>query len=137
MFDFGSGKGGSLIMFLKAGFTKVGGVEFDRNLWNIAQDNFAKIDADASGILCKDARMLKEELDEYNFFYMYDPFEEKMFYEAIKRIEESYERRKRKIFLIYTVPNCHDLVIKDGYFTLTKQVKTDFLHYRTANIYCI
>lgn len=134
IFDFGSGKGAALIMFLRAGFTKVGGVEYDRNLWEISKDNFSKIDVDYSGILCKDARILGDELDIYNYFYMYDPFEGDMFLEVLKRIEESYERSNRMIFLIYAVPNCHEIVLKTG-FKLSKYIKSDFFDYRTVNIY--
>ncbi len=137
IFDFGFGKGASLIMFHRAGFKNLGGVEYDKNLWEKGRLNLSTVGINTDGLLLGDARDLGKELDSYNYFYMYDPFEGKLFSAVLQRIVESYHRRNRDVYLIYAVPNCHELVLGSGEFRLCKQIKTDFFDYNTVNIYCI
>lgn len=43
IFDFGCGKGGAMLTFLDYGFTKAGGVEFSKQLYSEANENFNKL----------------------------------------------------------------------------------------------
>lgn len=126
VFDFGCGKGGALLLFQKAGVRKIGGVEYDRNLYTIAKSNFQKLFLRDTILYNEDASLLTKELDEYNYFFMYNPFQGYTFKKVIMNMEESYHRRKRNMILIYSGPYCHDIVVENHIFKLSKEIYTDY-----------
>lgn len=136
VFDFGCGKGGALILFEKYGFKKYGGVEYDRQIYSVLNENFNILGLNKSRLINGDATRITTELDEYNYFFMYNPFMGETFSKVIKNIEMSWMRDKRKIILIYSGPYCHDEVVKNNYFVLTKKIHTDY-SVRNVNIYVI
>ena len=133
IFDFGCGKGGAMITFLDYGFRKVGGVEFEKEIYNIMMSNFDKIgigSLEESG-LCEDkyeltcingdARECREILDGYNWFYYFDPFEREIFAQTVRNICESLTRKPRRIHMISINPTFHDEIVDSGFFVLTNQ----------------
>lgn len=136
VFDYGCGKGGALILFQKYGFNRYGGVEYDKQLFSVLNKNFDNLGLCKKGLINADATKLTFELDSYNYFFMYNPFIGETFIEVIQNIEASWERNKRKIIFIYSGPYCHEDVIKNGYFVLTKKIYTDY-SVRNVNIYTI
>lgn len=125
IFDFGCGKGGALILADYAGFNKMGGIEFDRELYEIAIKNMKSIGMETSGILCGDAQLIEEELDQYNYFYFYNPFVGDTLLNVIHNIEKSFDRKNRKITLIYRNPRCSVLIRDNSRFVLTRKIHTD------------
>lgn len=138
VFDFGCGKGASFFMFAKAGVLR-GGIEFDRNLYDLAVENTDKLNrvmGSRFSVSCGDAATYTD-IDEYNYFYMFDPFDGECFATVIGNIEDSYRRRLRKIVLIYMAPTCHKQVLEHGMFKFSYQVKSLFTVTKTANIYVL
>ena len=125
IFDFGCGKGGALILADYAGFSKIGGVEFDKELHEIAVKNLNGLGMETSGILCQDAQLVEEELDQYNYFYFYNPFVGDTLLNVIHNIEKSFDRRNRKITLIYRNPRCSVLLRENSRFVLSRKIHTD------------
>ncbi len=126
IFDFGCGKGGALLAFLDYGFRKVGGVEFEKEIYEVMISNFQKLNISTMGryeLSCiqGDARDCREILDGYNWFYYFDPFERNVFAETIKNISESLKRKPRRIYIININPKFYDVILKSGCFTLTNQ----------------
>ena len=136
VFDFGCGKGAALILFAKYGLKRLGGVEYDSELYGIIKHNFQKIRLDSSCILHGDAAKVVRELDSYNYFFMYNPFVGETFRMAIRHMEESADRNPRRITFIYTGAWLHRDVVAGGRFKLAKQIYTDSW-IRYANIYTI
>lgn len=136
MFDFGCGKGNILPLCIKAGINKFGGVEYDPELYQIACDNFRKVGYDIGGLINGDASLICKELDCYNIFFIANSFVGTTFDNVIKNIQESYDRIKRKIFLIYGGTYCHESVLKYSNFQLSKVIDTDYW-VRNVNIYMI
>ena len=137
IFDFGCGKGEALLLFLRKGISIVGGIEYNNSIYQILLDNFQKLGYSTQGLMQGDAAAVTEEIDDYSYYYMYDPFEGNTFSTVIRNLENSYQRKKRNMTLIYSVPTCHEVVVKNGYFKLCKQIKTDFLDDKIVNIYRI
>ena len=135
IFDFGCGKGATFPIFIKCGFKKMGGVELDKKIYDILTNNMKLLDINTISIYNEDATKLKEILDEYNYFYMYNPFEGEIFKQIIYNIEESYNRKKRKIFLIYTAPVCQKFLLERKLFHVVKEVETSFYESKDALIY--
>lgn len=126
IFDFGCGKGGAMLTFLDYGFSKVGGVEFTESLYSEASKNFIKLKLDSCEkeeveLFHNDAAKIVYELDKYNWFYFFDPFERQIFEPVISNICDSYQRKPRKLNLIYINPRYHDVIEKCGVFFMTNQ----------------
>lgn len=130
IFDFGCGKGGAMLTFLDYGFKNVGGVEYEDGLYEVAVDNYKKLDLLNSEdinveLLHADASKLEKELDKYNFFYYFDPFEESIFVPTIQHICESYERKPRHITVICINPTYCTQILETGKFNLTNSFITN------------
>lgn len=136
IFDFGCGKGGAILSFLDYGFKRVGGVEYENKLYDILIDNYDKLEKDSQyeiELIHNDAGKVKNELDKYNYFYYFDPFEEVIFMSTIKNIIESYQRNQRHITLICINPTYHNLIIQEG-FKCTNSFMTNTKQ-KVCNIY--
>lgn len=135
VFDFGCGKGEILLFFYAMGVKKVGGVEYDKGLYRTTISNMTKMKINSDGILNDNASRITDVLDEYNYFFMYNPFQGKTFENVINNLEESYKRQKRKMYLIYSGPYCHDVVVRNGIFKFSKTIKTDY-SVKNVRVYC-
>lgn len=119
IFDYGCGKGGAMVSFLDYGFVRVGGIEFEPKIYDCLIDNIEKLTLSGVGeIECiqGDAAEVNIQLDQYNWFYFFLPFDNVVFKKCIDSICESMKRRDRKIHIISIAPK-HDKIIEDtGYF---------------------
>lgn len=121
IFDFGCGKGGALVTFFDYGFMKVGGVEYEEKIFKVLKDNMDKLGLqDEVELLRGDAVAVTKELDVYNWFYFFNPFEEEIYKKVMQNIMDSVVRRKRKVNLIVINPHAHR-VIEDCGFILVNQ----------------
>lgn len=123
IFDYGCGKGGAIVSFLDYGFERVGGVEYEPKIYHILQDNIKKLNLDNKHIECilGDAGEVKEELDKYNWFYFFQPFDNTIFKKCISSICDSLNRYKRKIYIISIAPKSHCYIEETKQFRLTNQ----------------
>ncbi len=137
IFDFGCGKGGAIISFLDYGFKKAGGVEFEKKIYEVMLSNFYNLGIDTKNtVSCiyGDATKITEALDDYNWFYYFDPFEKDMFVATINNICESLKRKPRKVTVININPTFHDVVLQSGCFMLTNQFTVD-MRQRVVDIF--
>jgi len=109
--DYGSGKGYILYLLSKTGlFEKIMGIEILPELCDICNCNINRIGLQQITVVNSDARTFSD-IDNYNVFFMFNPFPEKAMKEVICRIDESLKRNFRRIVIIY-VNNVHeDLII--------------------------
>lgn len=126
IFDFGCGKGGAMLTFLDYGFSRVGGVEFSRQLYTEAEENIKNLNLNSCGketvkLFHNDAARVTQELDDYNWFYFFDPFERQIFEPVISNIYSSYQRKPRKLTIICINPRYHDVIENCGIFIMTNQ----------------
>lgn len=135
VFDFGCGRGAALSMFAHCGIDISGGIELNTELYNSAQKNMNKLGIQAE-LVCGDAQKY-EDLEKYNYYFMYDPFRGDLFQRVITNIENSYTKRKRRITLIYAAPIEHEKVVNHGIFEWVDEIKIASGITETANIYII
>jgi len=128
IFDYGCGKGSALISFLDYGFKKVGGVEYEPQIYDVLTDNMQKLeigtDEDVE-LICGDAGNLDTELDKYNWFYFFLPFDTCIFEKCIDAICRSYQRKKRKLHIISISPFSWRCIEDSGIFRLVNQFTVD------------
>lgn len=139
IFDYGCGKGGAMVSFLDYGFKRVGGVEYEPKIYDILKDNMAKLALDMSEgcsieYIQGDAAKVDGQLDKYNWFYFFNPFDDTIFKQCIDAICASLNRRNRKIHIIYNTPFCHKYLEESGCFRLTNQFTVE-MRQRVVNVY--
>jgi hypothetical protein len=117
--DYGAGKGGVMVQLSRYPFRKIAGIELSEKLVNISKANFAKLKLSELEIIHGDATTFTE-IDDFDYFYFFNPFQGKTFEQVIGNIITSFETRPRRIGLVYYHPKCHHLIDKTGRFTLTK-----------------
>lgn len=126
IFDFGCGKGGALVSFLDYGFLRVGGIEYEPKIYDVLKNNMQQLGLeDRTELLYGDAGELTEQLDEYNWFYFYNPFDEIILKKCAENIAQSYRRHKRKVHIIFFSPKDYACIEETGVFRLTNQFTID------------
>ena len=119
--DFGCGKGGVLISLSKYPFSKITGVEISPEYAEIARENMRKLGITNVRIECGDASAFTP-LDEYNYFYFFDPFPCVVMKDVLNNIEKSVTAHPRKVTIIYLNPFCHDLIETSDMFSKTGEL---------------
>lgn len=106
--DIGSGKGRALILASKLPFRRVEGVEFAKDLNQIALANITQV--------CRNERdrmrfrLHNMDIVHYDIplascvLYLFNPFEEPMVAKLAEKIMQSYHRYPRDIFIVYVNP---------------------------------
>lgn len=140
IFDFGCGKGGAMLSFLDYGVKKIGGIEYQDSIYETMIRNFEHLgfsdNLKNGSINCihGNAASLSYELDEYNYFYYFAPFEGEVFEKTVENICQSIERVPRKVYIIYIFPQCHKMIENTGKFQLTNRF-TNMTRQRVVHVY--
>lgn len=141
--DIGSGKGAAVLSFLAAGFQRIGAVEYTQSIYGTLIDNLEKMgillekrkissDTDYEipdyTVFCYqgDAAEMKEELDRFNWFFMFNPFPKEVFDKVLKNICESHKRHPRQCHIFYAEPIGHQMILDTGIFEQSGCVKSDY-----------
>jgi SAM-dependent methyltransferase len=112
--DIGCGKGGAMLTLAQWPFRKVDGIEISPALIQIAQRNLTRLGRVKGSIRQCDAAGFTD-LDEYNFFYMYNPFTEVVMKSVLENLQASVGRRPRPVKVVYKNPVCHELIVSSGF----------------------
>tara|TARA_B100000963_G_C22588283_1_gene654212 strand:+ start:796 stop:1404 length:609 start_codon:yes stop_codon:yes gene_type:complete len=115
--DIGCAKGSALKVMLSYPFKKIDGLELSPELVKIAKRNFQKLKTNKVEIFNENATCFMG-YNNYNYFYLYNPFPKKIFEKFIKRINEQI--KNKEIFIIYNNPVCHDLLIDSNFLLVEK-----------------
>lgn len=111
--DVGCGKGRMLELFTELGFAKADGLEYSPELSEIARKNMKTL-----GLPCQvftgDAALF-DGYDAYNWFYLFNPFNEKVMRKFIGKLEESLRRNPRAITVLYINPTCEKVFADAGF----------------------
>ncbi len=118
--DFGSGKGAALIHASSIGFKKAIGVEFAKELHDIALRNIKKLNIQNVYSFYQDATTFKLP-NETTIIYFFNPFDKTVMKKVIKNIQNQKETFLHDVYIIYVRPVCNDIVQK--HFTLIKSIK--------------
>jgi hypothetical protein len=106
---YGSGKGRVVLLAAALGFRRVIGIEFARELHEIARSNVLEFQR---RLFWKKTNIYLHLGDAAQFelpqdkciVFLYNPFPEFTLHEVLIRTEESYERNPREIYLVYLNP---------------------------------
>lgn len=81
-----------------------------------------------NGIKCYlgDATVMEEELDKYNWFFLFNPFTLKIMSTVLNHICESIVRAPRKVHILYAEPIGHNLIMETELFRICSQICSDY-----------
>jgi SAM-dependent methyltransferase len=101
--DFGSGKGRALILAAGYRFKRIVGVEFSRELDQIARRNVAILGEDSSRIetVCMDATRYEVPLEPL-VLYFYNPFAPNVMTQVLARVRQSLDAAPRPAWIVLT-----------------------------------
>lgn len=111
--DFGSGKGKMVYLAAHYPLKKVIGIEISEPLHEIAQQNIAN---NMEQLKCKNIELVNKDVleyslpDDFTIAYLYNPFVNDLFIRVISKIENSFTKNPRKIWVIYKNPQMKDFL---------------------------
>jgi len=105
--DLGSGKGRALLLASEFGFRRIVGVELLPELHRVAQANLGRFQGGVHGrrieLWCGDARQFCIP-EEPLVVFLFDPFPEHILEQVMLRLEQSWRKFPRKLFVVYQNP---------------------------------
>lgn len=135
--DIGCGKGSGVLSLRAAGFESIGAVEYTESIFKVLDANLNKLGIPHSNIILNqsiktgkekircylgDASIMSDQLDDYNWFFMFNPFSWKVIQNVFNNICKSMKRKPRKIHIFYAEPIGHRLIMESGLFVIKKQL---------------
>lgn len=112
--DIGCGKGLSMYYASKFGFDRIDGLDYSRHLTHIATQNAKILNDKRFHIYNCDARYF-EHYDEYNFFFINNPFSAEIMEQVVCSLIKSYYNKKRRIVVLYQFPFSINVFTKHGF----------------------
>jgi SAM-dependent methyltransferase len=125
--DFGSGAGRVLSFILKFKPKKIIGIELSKKLCQISNDNLENQIKKSKDIITKweiiNINATNYEIPlESNIFFFYDPFNDVVLDQIVKKIITSYIKNKRSIIVIYVSPRHLKIFIKRKFKVLNTKI---------------
>ena len=121
--DFGSGKGRVLLLASEFPFRSIAGVEWSRELHDIAQRNIRRYRGpkvcDSIESICWDATQFEIPAGKA-IFYFFNPFTDQILSRVLDNIRRSFEEHPRDMVIVYMNPPRRDVF--DGAGFLEKKV---------------
>ncbi|MCP9750860.1 methyltransferase domain-containing protein [Ferruginibacter sp. HRS2-29] len=126
--DIGCGKGRALCVAAQQGFTKVTGIDFSKELCEVAKTNLQKT---AAGIPALEYKVINNDAFYFNIppdadcIFLFNPFDEIIMSGVVNNIEKSLEENPRAITVIYLNSLHKELFAKQKYTEVyhTQQMK--------------
>ncbi|OVE82348.1 hypothetical protein BVY03_01155 [bacterium K02(2017)] len=103
--DLGCGKARVLLVASQCGFKEARGIEFSKNLCEIANNNIKifknKTDSNVNFLIINSDVSDHDFDDDENVFFLFNPFDNYILEKVLHKINESLQRKNRKIWIIY------------------------------------
>jgi 16S rRNA G966 N2-methylase RsmD len=135
--DLGSGKGRVLLIAAQVGFEKIIGVEFSRELCEIARENvkaFAIKTHTTARIEVVESDVASYRIEPaHNVFFIYNPFGEVVMTQFLANLRRSVTQFPHKIWLIYNTPIHHKAVSASGLFSVVQEFEIRGTEFRVYN----
>jgi len=117
--DYGSGKGAAIIHAKSFGFKKTIGIEFAKELNDIARENIKKLNLKNIESLYADATTYSPPKD-VSVIYLFNPFDVVVMEKVIENLKKEKQNFENDVYLIYGNASCH--VIENNLQLLGKKV---------------
>jgi predicted RNA methylase len=121
--DIGSGAGRMTCAAARHPFGRVIGLEISPPIVELARRNILSLKGRQAPceMICTDAQHY-EIPDDVTIIFMYNPFGETIFQSTLTQIVSSYDRKPRRMRLVYANPREHLTVMSHGRFRLFRRI---------------
>lgn len=120
--DVGCGKGRALITMSRFPFGAIAGIELSPEMAEIARRNMRRIGLGKRvRILCADAAEY-DGLDDYTYFYCFNPFGRETMTRFMERLASSLRRRPREARIVYNTPLEEPAILASGRFVAERTI---------------
>lgn len=130
--DIGCGKGSALIALADCPFSRIAGCDISPELIRIAEKNLRQLHIEHASLYCADAAKFTD-IDEYTYFYFFNPFPRAVFEAVIGNIRESLLRAPRQITIIYRNPIFADSMERGPFVKVRESRYTDKAYFIYRN----
>lgn len=118
--DIGSGKGFALVIFSLFNFKNITGVEINKKDYDICLNNLNILKLEKKINLINDDIFKFDEINQYNYFYFYNPFDCQVFDKIISKIISFC---KDNIKIIYkNIHSEEEVILKKYNFVIIKKI---------------
>ncbi|HXB28338.1 MAG TPA: class I SAM-dependent methyltransferase [Puia sp.] len=128
--DVGCGKGRLLAMGAAYGFSDIIGIDFSKKLCddaaNVCNGIKTKYPDVSITIECADARHYRIP-ETVGVLFLFNPFDEVVMHEFIKKVSESLDRKNRPLKILYANPQCKQQWLDAGFKETASFVKMRYL----------
>lgn len=151
LFDFGCGKGASLITWYELGVNAVGGGELTQEIFEVLCCNLKKLSIPyivessesvmerdmENGAQCilGDVSLLTNVLDSYDIFFFFNPFSLSVTKKVLYNIFDSMKRVDRQVRIVYAEPIGHRIIMESGMFRLVYKAGDCYNYGMTYDMY--
>ncbi|MCL2624142.1 MAG: hypothetical protein FWD31_10805 [Planctomycetaceae bacterium] len=100
----------------------MGGVELAENIYAICTKNMQALGYRDVTVIHKNVTELRDELDDFNVFYMFNPFPADPMRIFMRSIAESVKRKRRAVYVVYQYPLYADACREEGFVVLKEML---------------
>lgn len=118
--DIGCGKGGVLRYAAECGFGRVAGLEIEKSLYQIAKKNFAILKM-TSIELFNDNAVTFGKYNEFNYFFLFNPFDEDIYIKVIDNIVNSTSDSDKEVYLLCYGASIPEYIMSTNHFSMIKR----------------
>ena len=125
--DLGSGKGRAIFVVSQFPFHKIIGVEYSKQLCNIARHNISYLPNTEKK--CQTIDIVNADAADYQIpggsliIFLNNPFGGQVMKQVVRNVIDSYRNEPRRIIVIYFVPNFADVWKQSGLFREIERTK--------------
>lgn len=125
--DIGSGKGRALLLAAEYGFRRIVGVEFSKELTEIAKHNVSIFNKKTG--VDSNIEVVNADATNFNFpmgplfIYLFDPFRAEVMEKVIINLLESLKAEPRDVYVAYYLPMHRELFSKYGFEVAHEQAR--------------
>jgi len=128
--DFGCGKGRVMVVAAYYDFLKITGVEFARELCDVARKNIAPVQQifpeKIFNVTHANAVDYKIEIDT-NVFFFFNPFNEVVMLAVVKNILQSLKENPREAYIVYINPAHKEIFMSAGFEQIYHHEKMKYI----------
>jgi multimeric flavodoxin WrbA/SAM-dependent methyltransferase len=128
--DIGCGKGYVVTKAAEQPYNKITGIDIVPELIRTAQKNLSVLKLENRVNLCL-ADATTYNYDDYDHFFLYNPFSADILKTVVRSIIGSLERKPRSIIIIYFHPSDHRVFDETGYFEVSQKLYSFIKGYET------
>lgn len=118
--DIGCGKGATLYYATHYGFRRIAGIEVESSLYEIAKNNFKKLNLPGVELFLENA-VTFDKYGQFNIFFLFNPFDDDIYIKVLENIVDSLNQsvEHKKAYLICYGASPVEYIRQSGKWELT------------------